>query len=322
MDPNKSTVFETFSKRQRRLAGGGSPEVFRYDEVPDRLRVQIVHIWNGVIGPYWSISGNRYEGTEAWDWLERTISAEIGVSQLQATEIVRKCSGGVGVHPNVACQYFMRGTSQVHALDVIVASFQYIDKVLRRHGHRQGRITVDDAIADLNARFLEHAVGYTFVSGDLIRMDSTYLHSEAVIPALTLLSDPAFRGAEEEFQTAHKHYRAGQLKEAVTEALKAMESTLKSICSVRKWEVSSNANVSGLLQAVFDKGLIPSALQSEFQGVKSILESGLPTVRNRGSGHGQGSTPAPMPRHVASFALHQAAANIVFLVECHKALPR
>jgi len=37
-----------------------------------------------------------------------------------------------------------------------------------------------------------------------------------------------------------------------------------------------------------------------------------------GGKQGQGSIQKTVPEHVAAFALHQAATNIVFLVECMK----
>ena len=56
--------------------------------------------------------------------------------------------------------------------------------------------------------------------------------------------------------------------------------------------------------------------------LRSVLESGLPTVRNKtkGSGHGQGKELINIPGHLAAYALHLAASNIVLLVEAHKSV--
>jgi hypothetical protein len=43
------------------------------------------------------------------------------------------------------------------------------------------------------------------------------------------------------------------------------------------------------------------------------LESGIPTVRNKTSGHGQGASYSQIPAHLAAYALHLSAANILFL---------
>ena len=43
-------------------------------------------------------------------------------------------------------------------------------------------------------------------------------------------------------------------------------------------------------------------------------------MRNEVAAHGQGPTPRETPEYVAAFALHLAAAKILFLVEAHQAM--
>ena len=42
-------VFDLFSKRQKKLQGE-TPDVYVYDDMPEPLRVQIVHIWLKTLG--------------------------------------------------------------------------------------------------------------------------------------------------------------------------------------------------------------------------------------------------------------------------------
>jgi hypothetical protein len=49
-----------------------------------------------------------------------------------------------------------------------------------------------------------------------------------------------------------------------------------------------------------------------------LLEGGLPTVRNKNAGHGQGPTPVSVPDYLVAYALHMAAANIVLLIQAHR----
>jgi hypothetical protein len=44
---------------------------------------------------------------------------------------------------------------------------------------------------------------------------------------------------------------------------------------------------------------------------------GVPVIRNEMGAHGQGAEVVDPPEHLTAFAIHQAAANIVFLVESH-----
>ena len=181
----------------------------------------------------------------------------------------------------------------------------------------------DDAIAELNHRFREHGIGYQYQGGQIIPVNSEYLHSEAVEPAISLLYDANFSGALEEFMAAHEHYRKGDHKAAITSAGSAFESTMKTICDRRKWNYDPKATASKLIEVLYDNEIIPSEMKTHFTGLRSALEGGVPPLRNQaGRGaHGQGSTPVAVPDYLAAYCLHLAAANIVFLVEAHNAKP-
>jgi hypothetical protein len=180
----------------------------------------------------------------------------------------------------------------------------------------------DDAVTELNARFKEHGVGYQLENGQIVRVDSQLLHANVVKPALALLSDPSFAGPNDEFLGAYDHHRHGRQEECLVDCLKAFESTMKVICDQRGWTYDKNRDtVSKLIEIVFNGGLIAPHVQSEFTALRGILESGLPPTRNRNAGHGQGATVRTVPAHIATYALHTTAANILFLVESHKAMP-
>ena len=68
-----------------------------------------------------------------------------------------------------------------------------------------------------------------------------------------------------------EHYRRGRNKEAIVDALKAFESTIKVICAERKWPDPPNATVGGLIEVVFREGLLPEYLLSEFTGLRSVV---------------------------------------------------
>jgi hypothetical protein len=93
-----------------------------------------------------------------------------------------------------------------------------------------------DAIEEINGRFEQHSVGYQFVNHQIIRVDSKLTHTEIIKPALVLLTAPEFSKANEDFMTAHRHYRANEYKDCVTAANRAFESMLKAICDAEKWE--------------------------------------------------------------------------------------
>ena len=168
---------------------------------------------------------------------------------------------------------------------------------------------------EFNHRFKEHGVGYCFAEGKIIRVDSEFIHSETVRPALRILDRRQYAGAREEFLKAHEHHRNGNTKEALNECLKSLESVMKSVCDKSGWAYNERATASKLIDICFDNELIPAFWQSQFDALQSLLKSGVPTARNRLGGHGQGATPKPVPGYVAGYALHMTAAAIVFLAD-------
>jgi hypothetical protein len=75
------TVFDLFSKRQKRLRGE-VPDVYVYDKIPQALRVQVVHIWHDALGtPVEYREG--YNGVHGgYKFLVETLCREYGVFKL------------------------------------------------------------------------------------------------------------------------------------------------------------------------------------------------------------------------------------------------
>ena len=206
-------------------------------------------------------------------------------------------------------------------MDIVELSFARIqDRILENYSSEVEMQNTANAIEELNDRFKEHDVGYQFTNGQIIQIDSEFIHAKIVKPALVLLNRHCFAGAQEEFLKAHEHYRKGNAKEALSECLKALESVMKAICDKRGWQFSSNATASPLIQACFDNGLIEPFWKSHYSSLRSLLESGVPTGRNKLSGHGQGTTPTTVPDHLVAYMLHMTASAIVFLAEADENL--
>lgn len=316
-------IIDIFSKRMRRREFAGKVEPYKYDSLPQQLRTQVVHIWRTAIGPgYWRAPSYVLPrapplANEVWEAMHDALAREYGRRSLgKATS---------GLSPAERCCAHLEESGTEEALDIIELSFRMIDSLVRqnygaRKNAREVTQTPDDAIEELNARFQEHAVGYAYINGDLLRTDSQYAHAEVVVPALTLLRAAGFEGAETEFRAAHAHFRHGRIKESLVDALKALESTMKTICARRKWDVDPRANASQLINVVFTQALLPEFLRTHFSGVKQALEAGVPTVRNKLGGHGQGEKVLEVPAYFAAHILHLTAANILLLVEAEQNL--
>jgi hypothetical protein len=317
-------ILNLFSKREKKKKLQGQEDVFQYDALPETFRIQVIHIWHDALGAWQEMDHNlgpsiSHTPNGWWQELFKAYIRELGVVRLAQR----------GATPCAQFREFFVQASTEDALDVIELLFQFVDGYIRNldqyYRENWGLSNPDEMIAELNERFREHGIGYEFTGGEIVRVDSKYIHAEAVKPALELLHGEGrhFSGPLQEFLQAHERYRKGECKEAIADALKAFESTLKAICSAHRWPFDPHKDTAiKLLEIVFDQGLIPNWLKSEFGALRSVLEAGVPTVRNKTSGHGQGPTPTTVPEHFARFVLHLTASNIVFLIESHKAMKK
>ena len=179
----------------------------------------------------------------AYEPIVGTLRHEYGVFQLP----------GSVLPPQNACQefvnFFLQENDFEKALDAIELSFSLIDGLARegQYFYRDDASEKsDDAIEELNYRFREHGIGYQFTNGGIIRTDSELNHTEIVKPALELLNQRNYTGAQQEFLKAHEHYRRGNAKEALNGCLKAFESVMKAICDKRGWKNYKNATAKDL----------------------------------------------------------------------------
>jgi hypothetical protein len=96
---------------------------------------------------------------------------------------------------------------------------------------------------------------------------------------------------------------------------------MKIICAKRGWTYKQTDTASVLIDICFTNDLIPSHLQNQFGALKSVLSSGIPTVRNKQGGHGQGTQQIAVPDYLASYLLHLTATTILLLVQAEQELP-
>ena len=308
-------VVDLFSRRKS-IADGKTPDVYRYADLPRALRVQIVQIMSAAVGVYYQSlePGEAVENNEGWEIIHDSVAREHGVFELAE-----------GSNPFHSCKNFLLNSHSVDlVLDFIEFGFWYIHSETRQFGVRERAKrgiseTADAAIKELNERFKQAGVGYQFEDGYILRIDSELIHSEIVKPALRYLNEDGFEGPRDEFMSAHAHYRNGEMKDAIVDANNAFESMLKSICLQREWDFQNGDSASRLIKVVRDHGLLPDYLDNSFDQLVATLKSGLPKIRGEEGSHGQGANPSKTPDYVAAYALHLAAAQILFLAKAHNA---
>lgn len=304
------SIIELFSKRQKKLRGE-MPDVYRYDEIPPKLRVQIVHIIKDTCGE--DTTYNSRCSDQVFEYIHKVLCKEYGVFTLK--ERAHNSQEAV-------LDYFLNTEDYEECLDIIEICFRFIaDHVAKNYYSFENNTSSSQkpkaAINELNSRFKEAGIGYQFLSGELIRVDSQFIHSEAVKPVLKILgADKKYSGANDEFLSAYEHYRHKRYKECLNDCLKSFESLMKAIHEKHSWPYRPTDTAKKLINSCLENKLVPEYLQNQFSSVRILLESGIPTVRNKEGGHGQGAAVSNVPEHLASYTLHLTATNLLFLANC------
>lgn len=309
-------IWDLFSKRQADAAKSGIADVYQYDNIPKNLRVQVAQISIesvGVVGASSRLYGQSGQDNPRWAEIERIFCRERGVYSLQH-----------GEYAGERVIKYMHDCPTDDWLDLLeILCFTII--VVGNDDHhifrQQWEVQThrDDSISEINYRLKQAGVGFQFETDQLIRIDSQFIHSEIVKPAIDLLSGPGFSGPRQEFLAAHQHYRNGENRQAVSMAANALESTFKAIFDSKRWQYPKASRISDLVKVARSNQLWPDYLDASFDQLVATLQSGLPKIRDNDASHGQGAIPKEVAGYIAAYALHLAASKIVFLVGAARA---
>ena len=255
-------IFELFSKRQKKLSGLVS-DVYRYDNISQNFRTQVILITKDTIGDE---EKSARGCSTIYQEIYKTLCKEYGVFRL----------GRENLHSLSIFDFFINSATDEQCLDIIDLIFSTISNLPGSYRFNVQRVDQDskDAVKELNYRFKEAGLGYQFESGELMRIDSQYIHAEVVKPALALLGqDPCYAGANDEFLSAHEHYRHQRYKECLVDCSKSFESLIKAIHDKHSWHYEKHYTASKLIASCLTNQLIPSYMQSQFSSFQSLLES-------------------------------------------------
>ena len=307
-------VLNWYPKRKQQEERTGHADVYQY-ELPRAFRVQVVHIWRDALGSKKGPSVSLERIGNRWKQFHDLVARELGVFHLTNDRD----------YEDMCCNWFLDQAGTDNALGLIELTFDYLSEVVRKWpreklGLEGVRVSPEPAIDELNQRFGENRIGYQFENGQIIRVNSQFVHNEVVKPAFALLADETFAKAQEDFLAAHRHYREGNSKDCVVAAQRAFESTLKAICSKQQWTYKDGDRSSELLAVVRRNGLFPVYLDKGFDSYVAMMKTGLPGVRNDAGAHGEFPEAPPVPPYIPAYALHTTATNIVLLVEAMNAL--
>lgn len=296
-------MYKLFSDRNKESSE--EVDVYIYNSLPVPFRNQLIYIIREIIKDL-----NNYYSDDIWEVIHNRFCREKGLKEMD--DEYGTCAEKVEV--------FIDYAPDVELLDFIDFAFHGFIGLAQSVGYKDplgyAAENVENHITELNNRFQQHKLGYEFINGELIQIDSKYIHHEYIKPALNLLHTNGFEGAEEEYEKAFKALRNGDYKSAIIEAEKAFESTMKTICSKKEYPFDPDRDsAKKLIQTLKDNGFFPEYTENQLNAVAAALISGAPMVRNRTSGHGQGEEVIDIPDSYAQYVIGLVAVNIVLLVK-------
>ena len=311
---------------QRICDAEGDPEVFVYDCFPEAFRNQFFHIVNRVLRSidnlqenargYYGSSGNIPISKSIVERLCEDFSMEKGLKNIPGDPYYDSNSID-------ALEMYCSNCSETDFLDLMDFIFEsfssngFVCKTVCRYYEADNLF--QRAIDELNHRLKQHRLGYEFINGEIIKKTNTFAHESIVRPALKLLMDDEFRGAEDEYLMAYEHYRKGKNKDAILNAAKAFESIMKAICEGLQYTYDKDKDTASRLNAILESnGFYPSYLRNHITGILQTLNTGVPVLRNKTSGHGQGATVSDYPDEYVEYALNLVATNMIFLHRLYK----
>lgn len=299
-------MYRLYSERLKDAEG--MPEVYEYEKFSEPFRNQFFRIVKNTIE---GASQNSYgaRSDRIVDALCSAFSQEKGLKSLVG-------GGYYGISSWKELEVYVDTCSDQDFLDLMDFTFGTVmsDSGLQRALHLYTDRHFVAAIEELNYRLKQNGLGYEFQNGVIIRKSNTVTHEQIIKPALKLLTDESFRGAEDEYLTAFEYFRNGRNKDAILNAAKAFESAIKIICLKLEYAFDEKRSTAKqLIEVLRSNSFFPDYLQEHLTTVCKALETGAPTVRNRMTGHGQGAGVERVGDEYVEYVLNLVATNILFL---------
>lgn len=300
-------MYTLYSKRIKNASG--EPEVYVYDAFSQTFRNQFFYVIEELFD-YLENNGL----SDVWSYIHDSFAREIGVKSLGSPHYSKKTQ----------IEQFVAKSGDTDFLDFLDYAFS---RIAQTRDISLAYVSADDvnkqitsAFVEMNFRFKQNNLGYAFVKDVLIRKDNEHLHRNTIKPALRLLYENGFEGAEQEFLDAFEHHRKGENKDAILDALKAFESTMKAICDGMGYAYDpARSTAKDLIGILESNAFYPAYMNNHITSLRTSLESGLPTMRNKNAGHGQGAAVVNVSDEFAEYALNLAATNIVLLTKIYAA---
>lgn len=297
--------YELYSRRHRDLEE--DPNLYEYDRFPREFRAQVFHILRRYF-----FTNRITQKFDEYFALRNDLAAEFGRLLLTDTEDwLLDFQKFYCISTRTDIDFLFESSDGAPSKEIL-DSIDYVFHFLWVQHH--GEANLLKAVSELNQRFKQHYLGYEFIEGEIIRKDTEVAHEKIIKPALRCLGDSRFSNAEKELLDAFSYYLEDDYSNTVLYACKAFESTMKIICSAKEFPYDPDKDTAkGLLSILKNEKFFPAYMDDHLNALIKVMEAGVPTIRNRTSGHGGGVAPKVIDSSYAEYALNLSCSNIIFL---------
>lgn len=303
---NKEQITMLYSERNRDT----DDDVYIYDDFSPRFRTQYYYIIQDTYIP------SIYENAVHFPWVpvENTFKRQKGLLSLWDE---------FDVTGEKAILHYIMESISIDLLDFIESSVNCTEKYYTEFKtilyikQNDIEINIKKMKLEINEIFRINNMGYEFIDKEIIRKDNEIIHATYNKPAIHIIHNQEFEGANSELMDAYKSYREKRIEDAITNAGKSFESVMKVICVGMEYSVK-NKTASGLLNSLKNNNFYPEYLECHLSNIVSLLESGLPAVRNALGPHGQGNSKRNTPPIFGEYALGLVSVNILLLVKLYE----
>ena len=290
--------YEPFFRREAE-ANGEIPDVWTYDNLPKNVRVQI---WQTFTGSY----AQKYA-----EKICKILRHELGVETL-TYQTYWSFDGEWDYEDELRDCFFADITNARLAFSIV----EYISIFIKSLHTQDSKKEINE----INYRLKEARIGYEFNTDAnmLIKKSDEAVYQLSIEPAFHLLSDLKFKESIDNFAKAFSDYQSGTTKDlenAITNALKALESTIKNICKLKGYEFNEEKPLKDQVAVLKNKKFLPEKYSNYFDKITDLIIA-VATPRNKTAGHGQSDEAADIvDEKLVEFVLAQVASVIVFLTK-------
>ena len=298
----EAIMLNLFSERNKTKS---TNEIFIFDELPEKLRVQLKFIVEDII--------NEHSRKHLAYKIHKTLCKEYGKLSLSSRY-------ELGRHDKeTILELFIYNEDMNTIFDIIELTLRYHRYYMINDKYKFQKENAIEELKNIenmiNTRFKESFVGYSIVNCEIIRVDSEATFNEIIKPTINLTNNKLFANINIEYVEGIKSYQNGDNKNCLIKCLNSFESTLKIICDEKKWKYNERDTANKLLNICYDNELIPRKMQSSFSSLRSLLESGIQPIRNHYAGHGKGKDEVIVEDYLARYTLNITGSAILFLIE-------